>query len=39
MLLTATNSLNEHGRQGTDAGGEGITGWVAETRQPAVAPT
>ncbi|HKV87478.1 MAG TPA: GAF domain-containing protein [Candidatus Dormibacteraeota bacterium] len=37
LLLTATNGLNENmvGRV-TMRVGEGITGWVAETRQPAV---
>ena len=39
MLLTATNGLNENmvGKVRMRVG-EGITGWVAETRQPAVAP-
>src|SRR5947209_11822744 len=38
MLLTATNGLNENmvGKVRMRVG-EGITGWVAETRQPAVA--
>jgi sugar diacid utilization regulator/putative methionine-R-sulfoxide reductase with GAF domain len=39
MLLTATNGLNEKmiGKVVMRVG-EGITGWVAETRQPAVVP-
>jgi sugar diacid utilization regulator/putative methionine-R-sulfoxide reductase with GAF domain len=39
MLLTATNGLNETmvGRVAMRVG-EGITGWVAETRRPAVVP-
>ncbi|HEX2681306.1 MAG TPA: GAF domain-containing protein, partial [Candidatus Dormibacteraeota bacterium] len=39
LLLTATNGLNENmvGKV-TMKLGEGITGWVAETRQPAVVP-
>jgi DNA-binding PucR family transcriptional regulator len=39
LLLTATNGLNENmvGRV-TMKVGEGITGWVAESRRPAVVP-
>ena len=39
LLLTATNGLNENmvGRVHMRVG-EGITGWVARTREPAVAP-
>src|SRR5258708_27601445 len=39
MLLTATNGLNEKmiGKVVMRVG-EGITGWVAETRRPAVVP-
>ncbi len=39
LLLTATNGLNENmvGKV-TMKVGEGITGWVAETRRPAVVP-
>jgi sugar diacid utilization regulator/putative methionine-R-sulfoxide reductase with GAF domain len=39
MLLTATNGLNENmvGKVRMRVG-EGITGWVAETRQPAAVP-
>src|SRR5690242_18059663 len=39
LLLTATNGLNENmvGRVRMRVG-EGITGWVARTREPAVAP-
>ncbi len=39
MVLTATNGLNENmvGKVRMRVG-EGITGWVAETREPAVAP-
>ena len=39
MLLTATNGLNENmiGRV-TMTVGEGITGWVAESREPAIVP-
>src|SRR3989454_1583622 len=39
MLLTATNGLNENmvGKVKMKVG-EGITGWVAETRSPAVVP-
>ncbi len=39
LLLTATNGLNENmvGKV-TMKLGEGITGWVAETRRPAVVP-
>jgi len=40
LLLTATNGLNENmvGKV-TMKVGEGITGWVAETRRQAVVPT
>jgi sugar diacid utilization regulator/putative methionine-R-sulfoxide reductase with GAF domain len=39
MLLTATNGLNERmvGKAVMHVG-EGVTGWVAETRRPAVVP-
>jgi sugar diacid utilization regulator/putative methionine-R-sulfoxide reductase with GAF domain len=39
LLLTATNGLNENliGKV-TMRVGEGITGWVAETRRPAIVP-
>src|SRR5437868_3384353 len=39
LLLSATNGLNEHmiGKV-TMKVGEGITGWVAESRRPAVVP-
>src|SRR5205807_8854408 len=39
LLLTATNGLNENmiGKV-TMKVGEGITGWVAESRRPAVVP-
>src|SRR5258708_5577945 len=39
LLLTATNGLNEKMvGKATMRVGEGITGWVAETRRPAVVP-
>src|SRR5260370_40382543 len=39
LLLTATNGLNEKMvGKATMRVGEGITGWVAETRRPAVGP-
>jgi sugar diacid utilization regulator/putative methionine-R-sulfoxide reductase with GAF domain len=39
LLLTATNGLNENMvGQVTMRVGEGITGWVADTRRPAVVP-
>src|SRR5690242_13632165 len=39
LLLTATNGLNENmiGKVRMPVG-EGITGWVAESRQPAIVP-
>jgi sugar diacid utilization regulator/putative methionine-R-sulfoxide reductase with GAF domain len=39
LLLTATNGLNENMVGKVVMGvGEGITGWVAETRRPAIVP-
>src|SRR2546429_7982066 len=39
LLLTATNGLNENmvGKVTMEVG-EGVNGWVAESRRPAVAP-